>query len=161
MFLLVWHNLRSKCVKTILIIHDSKEHLARKRVMISMDYWRIMILCCWSIGGWVQPYVANLGVMQNFNSPPNEAQPAISPHITECNKMPKPPIHIAVSTWKSGRTLFLPDPGVSGVRSMGPGLSMYVTTRALVETLLIWPCLMMKPTQYNWWCQYKAIPGYL
>ena len=28
---------------------------------------------------------------------------------------------------------FLPDPGVSGVRSMGPGVS----TRALVETLLM------------------------
>ena len=42
--------------------------------------------------------LVNLGVMQDFNSPPNEAQPVISPHITQCNKMPKPPIHIAVST---------------------------------------------------------------
>ena len=32
---------------------------------------------------------------------------------------------------------FLPDPGVSGVRSMGPGLSIYVTPRPLVETLLM------------------------
>ena len=71
--------------------------------MISMDYWRIMILCCWSIGGWAEPYVANLGVMQNFNFPPNEAQPVISPHITQCNKKPKP--HIVVTTGRSGRTL--------------------------------------------------------
>ena len=41
--------------------------------------------------------LVNLGVMQDFNSPPNEAQPVISPHITQCNKMPKRPILIAVS----------------------------------------------------------------
>ena len=27
--------------------------------------------------------LVNLGVMQDFNSPPNEAQPVISPHITQ------------------------------------------------------------------------------
>ena len=38
---------------------------------------------------------------------------------------------------------FLPDPCVSGVQSMGPGVS----TQALVETLLMWLWLMMIPTQ--------------
>ena len=31
----------------------------------------------------------------------------------------------------------------------------------LFETLLMWLWLMMIPTQYDWWCQYKAIPGNL
>ena len=44
--------------------------------------------------------------------------------------------------------MFLPDPGVSGVRSMGPGLSNSVHTRPLVETLLMWLWLMMITTQY-------------
>ena len=54
---------------------------------------------------------------------------------------------------------FLPDPGVSGVRSMGPGVSIYV--QELCETLLMWLWLMMISTQYYWWCQYKVIPGNL
>ena len=37
----------------------------------------------------------------------------------------------------SGVITFLPDPGVSGVRSMGPGLSMYLRPTPLVETLLM------------------------
>ena len=53
---------------------------------------------------------------------------------------------------------FLPDPGVSGVRSMGPGVSNYI--QDLLETLLMWLWLMMIPTQYYWWCQYNTIPGY-
>ena len=52
---------------------------------------------------------------------------------------------------------FLPDPGVSGVRSLGPGVS--TSLQDLFETLLVWLWLMMIPSQYDWWCQYKAIPG--
>ena len=33
--------------------------------------------------------------------------------------------------------------------------------RHFCETLLMWLWLMMIPTQYDWWCQYKAIPGNL
>ena len=54
---------------------------------------------------------------------------------------------------------FLPDPGVSGVRSMGPGVSNSLQDH--FETLLVWLWLMMIPSQYDWWCQYKAIPGNL
>ena len=42
---------------------------------------------------------------------------------------------------------FLPDPGVSGIRSMGPGVSNYLHPTPLVETLLMWLWLMMIPTQ--------------
>ena len=44
----------------------------------------------------------------------------------------------------------LPDPGVSGVRSMGPGVCTSLRTRTLwkfVESLLMWLWLMMIPTQ--------------
>ena len=46
--------------------------------------------------------------------------------------------------------VFLPDPGVSGVRSMGPSLSMSVHTyiQELCETLLMLLWLMMIPTEY-------------
>ena len=38
--------------------------------------------------------------------------------------------------------------------------SLYLTPyiRQLCETLLMWLWLMMIPTQYDWWCQFKAIP---
>ena len=54
---------------------------------------------------------------------------------------------------------FLPDPGVSGVRSMGPNVGNSLHPRAFVETLLMWLWLIIIATQYDWWCQYKAIPG--
>ena len=43
--------------------------------------------------------------------------------------------------------------------SLGSGLwvPVYIHPR-LCETLLMWLWLMMIPTQYNWWCQFKAIP---
>ena len=34
---------------------------------------------------------------------------------------------------------------------------LYVSN-GLCETLLMWLWLMMIPTQYDWWCQLKAIP---
>ena len=77
MFLVLWHNLRSKRAKTILIIHDSKEHLE----FGSHDFDGLLENHDFVL-------LVNLGVMQDFNSPPNEAQPVISPHITQCNKMP-------------------------------------------------------------------------
>ena len=43
--------------------------------------------------------------------------------------------------------LFLPDPGVPGVRSMGPGVCLYV--RQIFETLLMLLWLMILPTQYD------------
>ena len=50
----------------------------------------------------------------------------------------------------------LPYPGVPGVRSM----RLYVSLChwPLVKTLLMSLWLMMIPTQYDWWCQFKAIP---
>ena len=57
--------------------------------------------------------------------------------------------------WKDENYIFLdflPDPGVSGVRSIGPGVCTSLRIRALpkplVETLLMWLWLMMIPTQY-------------
>ena len=48
--------------------------------------------------------------------------------------------------------------------SLGSGLRVPVSLchyiRELCETLLMWLWLMMIPTQYYWWCQYKTIPGY-
>ena len=45
-----------------------------------------------------------------------------------------------------GPGIFLPEPAVSGVRSMGPGVPPYI--QHLFETLLMWLWLMMIPTQY-------------
>ena len=41
---------------------------------------------------------------------------------------------------------FLSDPGIPGVRSMGPGVWNWLTD--VFETLLSWLCLMKIPTQY-------------
>ena len=47
--------------------------------------------------------------------------------------------------------------------SLGSGLwvpaSLCHSVRHFFETLLMWLWLMMIPTEYYWWCQYKAIPG--
>ena len=47
--------------------------------------------------------------------------------------------------------------------SLGSGLWVLVSLSmslppGLCETLLMWLWLMMIPTQYDWWCQFKAIP---
>ena len=47
--------------------------------------------------------------------------------------------------------------------SLGSGLWVSVSlsmSHMFFDTLLMWLWLMMI-TQYYWWCQYKAIPGYL
>ena len=52
-------------------------------------------------------------------------------------------------------------PHVFWIMSMGLWVSASLSTyiQHLFETLLMWLWLMMIPTPYNWWCQYKAIPG--
>ena len=54
----------------------------------------------------------------------------VSRLLTIFNQPPFAPIHIHIPPCKApfnGLVMFLPDPGVSGVRSMGPGVSIYVT----------------------------------
>ena len=49
---------------------------------------------------------------------------------------------------------FLPDPGVSGVRSMGPGVSIYVTTsRSFVKLYWCDYGWWWYQLNTNWWCQ--------